>query len=208
MQEIEEILMGYKNEFIEMGNIYVVKETAEIFTKAQRDEYLKKKAEIVSAEMFHIAKSASEDLLDIKTDQRILNQRSKKVDKKNKPKLVGGDSFIIIEKNKIQEVFDMKMTKNEKLTYLILCRLVDYPSNSVMVNGEIPTVKELEPLIELTEKSILSALKTLEEKNVLKRIQSGHKKLIILNPEYCTSGRDLDMSTYELFGLVDKLKYC
>lgn len=96
----------------------------------------------------------------------------------------------------------MKLNTNEKLVFYIMRDFIQYPTNCIVINDHIPTIKELEPIIGLTERSIITALKSLEDKNMLKRVQYGHKKAIYINPEYYASGKELDLDSLKLFGLV------
>jgi len=97
---------------------------------------------------------------------------------------------------------NMKLNTNEKLVFYIMRDFIQYPTNCIVINDHIPTIKELEPIIGLTERSIITALKSLEDKNMLKRVQYGHKKAIYINPEYYASGKELDLDSLKLFGLV------
>jgi hypothetical protein len=64
-------------------------------------------------------------------------------------------------------------------------------------------MKELEPIIGLTERSIISALGKLEVFDLIKRKQYGHKKAIYFNPYYYASGKDLDIEVITMFGLME-----
>jgi DNA-binding transcriptional ArsR family regulator len=61
---------------------------------------------------------------------------------------------------------------------------------------------ELEPIIGLSERSIRESLKSLEEKGLIKLIQSGHRKAIYINPSYYATGKDLDSDTLQMFSLI------
>ena len=104
-------------------------------------------------------------------------------------------------RNKITDIVDMKLDKNEKLVYYVLRDFAQHPSNCIMLNNIVPSFKELEPLVSLTERTIRDALKTLEQKNLLKLVQSGHKKAIYINPEYYSTGKELNIDTLDLFNL-------
>lgn len=109
----------------------------------------------------------------------------------------------IVFRDKIRDICNMQLDKNEKLVYYVLRDFVQHPSNCVMINGEVPKFKELEGLISLTERKIRDCLKSLEVKNLLKLVQSGHRKAIYINPEYYATGKELNITTLALFGLVE-----
>ena len=97
----------------------------------------------------------------------------------------------------------MKLSNNEKLVFYVLRDYIQYPTNCIVINDSIPSIKDLEPLVGLTERSMVGVLKSLEEKKLIKRVQSGHKKAIYVNPEYYASGKDLEIETLKLFGLLE-----
>lgn len=108
----------------------------------------------------------------------------------------------IVYRDKLLDLKNMKMDKNEKLVYYVIRDFVQYPSNCVIINDNIPTFKELEPITSLTERTIRDAIKALETKNIVKLVQSGHRKAIYVNPEYYASGKELNIDTLKMFGLL------
>lgn len=107
-----------------------------------------------------------------------------------------------VNTNKLVSVL-MKLSSNEKLVYYILRDFVQYPTNFVVIADTLPTTKQLEKLVGLSEKSIIGALKSLEDKKIIKRKQVGHKKAIVINPDYYASGKDLEVDTLAMFGLIE-----
>ena len=97
----------------------------------------------------------------------------------------------------------MKLTANEKLVYYVLRDFVQYPTNCVVIKDHIPTIRELEPLIGLTDRSIGDALISLENKGLIKRKQYGHRKAIYFNPYYYASGKDFELETLQMFDLIE-----
>ena len=96
----------------------------------------------------------------------------------------------------------MKLEVNEKLVYFVLRDFTVFPSNSIMINGQVPTFAELEPIIGLKERTIRKAVKSLEAKGLFKLKQSGHKKVIYVNPSYYATGKNLDIDTVKMFDLM------
>lgn len=97
----------------------------------------------------------------------------------------------------------MKLEVNEKLVYYVLRDFIAYPSNSVMINEQIPSFVELEVIVGIKERTIRKALKSLEIKGLIKLVQSGHKKAIYVNPAYYASGKELNIDVLEMFELVE-----
>lgn len=204
--KLKELVSEVESEFIGIqGGGFVYLATGELFTKVEHDKYLQRKIENYKVDIFATINNISETELGIENDQRLINKKSQTKNKKGKKSKAtyDGGEFNMVYRNKIMEVLGMKLTTNERLVFYVLRDLIQYPTNCVVINEHIPTTKELEPLIGLTEKSILNALKSLEEKNLLKRKQYGRRKSIFVNPEYYASGKDLDIETLKLFNLVE-----
>lgn len=108
----------------------------------------------------------------------------------------------LVYRDKLEELIDIQLEVNEKLVYYILRDFTVFPSNSIMINGQVPTFEELEPIIGLKERTIRKAVKALEAKGLLKLKQSGHKKVIYINPEYYATGKNLDIGTVKMFDLM------
>jgi hypothetical protein len=171
-------------------------------------KYAEKKIEIYNIEQLHENQKIINNQLGIEDTQRMINKKSKKPKRNHqtgKAYYLKDDAslFNIVHRIKIEEVKNMKLNKNEKLVYYVLRDFINHPSNCVMINDSIPSFKELEPIVSLTERTIRDCLKTLQDKNLLKLVQSGHKKAIYINPEYYATGKELNIETLQLFGLLD-----
>jgi len=203
---LREFLTEVDNEFMELqGGTFAYLETGEFFTKTEHDKYIQKKLEVYKIEVFATINHTSEKEAYIKNDQLLINKKSGKP-KYKKLKLrdrYEGGNFNIVYTNRLEEIQNMKLNNNEKLVFYVLRDYIQYPTNCVVIKDEIPSIKELEPLIGLTERSIINVLKALEEKILIKRVQHGHKKAIYINPEYYASGKDLEIETLKLFGLLE-----
>jgi DNA-binding transcriptional ArsR family regulator len=201
MKLIDEI----NGEFKEIiGGTFVRLDTGELFTKAEVDKYATRKIELFSAQQLSEIKDISQEILGVQPEQHLYNKRSKKVKSNNKIKFDNGD-FNIAYKNTdiLMELINMKLEVNEKLVYYVLRDFISFPSNSVLINGEVPTMTDLEPLIGLKERTIRKALKTLEEKGLVKLMNSGVRKCIFFNPFYFASGKELDSATLKMFELLE-----
>lgn len=215
---IKEYVNRINKEFVSaVGGSYVKLNTGEIFTETEVKKYVQIKMETFTKEIMEDVKRECHDN-GIEIDQRLINQRSVDRDKKNKKKLNktkerydNGEFNIVYRKNIEGVIFNMKLTSSEKLVFLSLRDFVQYPTNCVVINDKIPDINQLEKITSLKERTIISALKSLEEKGLIKRKQSGHRKSIYINPEYYASGKDLNIETLEMFGLIecdnDKINY-
>lgn len=204
--EIKDIITNFirkeESKFINYGQgQYIELNTGEFFSETDYNSYLQKKLEQKKAELFAEANIVAMNEYGIENQQSIVVKKKKKKKGKLKEKLDNGE-FNIIYRTKIGEIIDMKLTNNEKLVYYILRDFIEYPTNCIMINNNIPTIKSLEPIVGLSERSIINAIKSLEEKNLFKRVQVGHKKAIYINPDYYASGKEIDIDTLKLFGLI------
>lgn len=201
---IRDFIVKEDSKFLEIqGGSFIQSETGEFITKSEHDKIIQAKLEKFKAEMFATANYVSNTEFGIENEQSLTKKKSSKKKKNGKARenFDNGD-FNIIYRNKVEEVMNMKLTTNEKLVFYVIRDFIQYPTNCIVINDHIPTIKELEPIIGLTERSIITALVSLEKKNMLKRVQYGHKKAIYINPDYCASGKELDVDTLALFGLA------
>lgn len=209
MQSIENFIKNTNGEFKEViGGSFIKVETGEIFTQSEVLKYVQRKLEIFNAKTLQEHNDIAEKTFGIDSTQRLINKKSTKPKRNhNANKAVydgtGENGFSIVYRDKIKELNDMKLDKNEKLVYYVLRDFAQYPSNCVVINDSIPTFKELEPLISLTERTIRDSLKTLEIKNIIKLFQSGHRKAIYINPEYYATGKELNIDTLKMFNLLE-----
>lgn len=202
--DFKKYITSLNDEFQEVlgGGFYSIN-TGEYFTKTEVKKYIQKKIEAYNIETLEQRNTVLREN-DIEVDQHLINKRSKtKISKvRLKDRYEGGD-FNIIYRNRIEEVDNMKLNNNEKLTYYVLRDFIQYPTNCIVIKDKIPSMPELEPIVGLSERTIRKSLKSLAEKGLVKLIQSGHKKAIYINPEYYASGKDLNIETLRLFNLID-----
>lgn len=209
MQPIEEFIIDINQEFIKtIGGSFVKLDTGEIFTNAEVEQYIEKRLSNFQSAQFQDNNQKAKKLTGVRINQRLVSNNSKKPEKhrsatKGTYLKEEKTEFNIVHRPRLEEVTNMQLNKNEKLVYYILRDLISHPSNCVMINNQVPVFKELEPLVSLTERTIRDALKTLEEKNLLKLVQTGHRKAIYINPEYYATGKELNITTLELFGLLE-----
>jgi hypothetical protein len=209
MQNIDNFIQEINGEFKEViGGSFIKLESGEIFTQAEVLKYVQKKLEIHNAKTLRENNELAEKIFGIDTTQRLVNKKFKEPKRNHSVTKATylkdeNSKFNIVHRERIEDVNSMKLDKNEKLVYYVIRDFAQHPSNCVMINNIVPTFKELEPLISLTERTIRDALKSLEDKNLLKLIQSGHRKAIYINPEYYATGKELNIDTLNLFNLLE-----
>jgi DNA-binding transcriptional ArsR family regulator len=201
-EEFTKYIIELNDEFQQIhGGSFVYLSTGEMFTSVEVQKYIKLKIEQYSKDKFHEMKQVANEILGVRTDQRIVSGRSKKKKAKNRVTYDGGN-FNIVYENKLEDVVNLKLSNNEKLVYYVIRDYAQYPTNCVVIKDHIPAMIELEPIIGLSERSIRESLKSLEEKGLIKLIQSGHRKAIYINPSYYATGKDLDSDTLQMFSLI------
>lgn len=109
--------------------------------------------------------------------------------------------YLYIRKDNIYSITEMKLDATDKLVYYILRDCID-KQNCVTINGVIPSFVELEPILSLSDRTIRKSLKILEENNLIKLVQSGHRKAIYINPEYCSYSLEVADELLEMFNII------
>ena len=208
MQNIEMFIENINKEFKEVvGGSFIKLESGEIFTQSEVLKYIQRKLELFNVDLLHNNSEKIKESFGIENSQRLVNKNSKKpmrnhMATKSMYDGSGNHGFNIVYRGRLEDLQNMKLDKNEKLVYYVVRDFIQYPSNCVIINDVIPTFKDLEPITSLTERTIRDALKALELKGILKLVQSGHRKAIYINPEYYASGKELNIDTLKLFGLL------
>lgn len=203
-KRVREYVYEIEKDFQEIqGGSFVDLRTGEIITKSEHDKIIQLKLENFKCKMLSETNQTIFNEFGIENTQALTNKKtSKKKQVKTRDRHDNGE-FNIVYRNKVEEILKMKLSSNEKLVYYILRDFVQYPTNFVVIADTLPTTKQLEKLVGLSEKSIIGALKSLEDKKIIKRKQVGHKKAIVVNPDYYASGKDLEVDTLAMFGLIE-----
>lgn len=203
-KRVREYVYEIEKDFQEIqGGSFVDLRTGEIITRSEHDKIIQLKLENFKCKMLSETNQTIFNEFGIENTQSLTNKKtSKKKQVKTRDRHDNGE-FNIVYRNKVEEILKMKLSSNEKLVYYILRDFVQYPTNFVVIADTLPTTKQLEKLVGLSEKSIIGALKSLEDKKIIKRKQVGHKKAIVVNPDYYASGKDLEVDTLAMFGLIE-----
>lgn len=80
----------------------------------------------------------------------------------------------------------------------ILQAFLQFPSNTIVIDGKHPSREELGKLINVKERKLSNVLKELKEYDIIKTQQLLHNHIIFVNPFLINSGL-VDVDTYKMF---------
>jgi len=204
MPNIKEYIEELKSEFSLIAGSYLKingKNSGEYFTQEEYRQYIKIKMEELDKQQHkEIGQYAIEN--DIELDYKLKKVKTPRV-KEFKIGHYENGNFSMMYRDGRDELMSIKLDVNEKVVYYVLRDFIEPYSNCIVINGKIPTFEELESIVGFKERTIRKAIKSLEEKGLVKLAQSGHKKAIYINPQYFASCKDFDKDTLKLFGLLD-----
>lgn len=201
---LEEYINKLNSEFIPIiDGSFARKDTGELFTSQEVKQYINKKLELYNIH-------SQEELKRIENDngfyieQNIYNSSSKNKKKRfnSRPKeKYDGGEFNMVYRDKIPKLNEM-LNFSEKGVWYSLCELASYPSNCALIDGEVPTYKQIADYIGMSERNLRRYIKTFEEDGLIKSDTVGFRKALFINPQYYVTGKELDLKTLKLFGLV------
>lgn len=197
----QEISLMWKNH---SEGHYVFISTGEVHNEFQRKGEIQKLLEYAQITNFHDYKPLFVKY-DIPYDRKISNKRSKKP--KNETcinwKTKSDDLFIkIYRKEGIQMMENKILNAFEKAFMYTIVPYVEFKTNCVIVSGEYPTLDELADLVGISVRKIKDVVKSLENKNIIKRYKDGLHKKIFVNPEYMCAGSIIEGEIPSFF--IDK----
>lgn len=203
IQNISDYIKELNSHFIEtIGGSYCKVSSGEIFTQTEVNKYIKLKIEeyttLYMASVKHVANNEGIDL-----DQHLINSRSKKKTNKKLKERYDGGEFNMVYRERLGDIMALKLNATEKGVWYSLGELCTYPTNTVMIGGNIPSFEDISQYVGMSERNLRRYLKVLEDKNLIKMSQCGFKKSIIVNPEYYATGKELDIDTLKLFNLIN-----
>jgi len=100
----------------------------------------------------------------------------------------------------LKELMESKVLgKNSKMIIATLEPYLAFPKNYVLVKSKVPTIKELEEMVELKRTALYESLKELEDNDVIHRVKIGKQIIIYFNPFLYCSGVAISNDTYEMF---------
>lgn len=198
--ELKDYIANLNEEFIETHCGFANVSTGEIFTKTEVQKYLQKKIEefntLRNAEVSFVARENG-----IELEQRLVTKKSKPKTRKLKDRYDGGDFNMVYRERLGDNV--VKLSATEKGVWYSLGELATYPTNTVMIKGEVPNLEQVADYVGMSERNLRRYITKLCEMNLIKVTQCGYKKAIVINPEYYATGKDLDIETLRLFNIVE-----
>jgi hypothetical protein len=98
-----------------------------------------------------------------------------------------GYHFVKVFKVALREVFSVhKVSKAAKATYLDFQTVTQFPTNSVVIDGESPTLDKLCEFLDLKKTRLYEILKELESADLIMRKKMNGQLVIYINPYiYC-----------------------
>lgn len=76
---------------------------------------------------------------------------------------------------------------------------IRYPDNMLVINNEPPNMDKLCKLMECKRDKMTEILNELCNKDVIKKVRYGRNNYIYFNPHLITSGKSIDIETYDMF---------
>ena len=171
--------------------------TGEIFTQKELDKLTEEKLKIFKDNLITKTNEIS--------DKPQIN-KGRKVTIKTKDREIfdGGKEFNILYRDNIKILINNESLNNtDLLVYFLLCTLIVFPSNSIIINQQIPTLRQLSKLLHMSDKPFGKSINKLKENNIIKTKVNNHRHEIFMNPKYCATGKDLNIVTLKMFGLLD-----
>ena len=203
MQEmfiLQESLKRISEKYIKSSLFWVNSETGETYaTEEEKNKALSKEYDLEIYIRMQESKELAKQLeSNYDTSTRMISKNSKKTKKQDR-------LFNIIDKKYFDEVMtNMKLSVMDRYILMMIHGIAAYPENDVAINGKTPSLAELAKYMDLSSKTLVASLKKLEEHNLVKREQDGHRKKIYLNPSLGGSSAKTDNisdTTLHMFGL-------
>lgn len=180
-------------------NIYVDIDTSEMYET--QDDYEKAVSKKIALFMYKTKEEISKATKEYhKNFEDIIGMKNKnsKVPKKETA------LFNVAIREAIMMKHEIGLDKWDKLVFYVLCDLISFPSNMVVLNDDVPLLKDLEPILDMKERKISECLKNLESRKLIIRKYIGVKRAIFVNPYIYRGSVSMDKitpSTIKLFSI-------
>jgi DNA-binding transcriptional ArsR family regulator len=92
-----------------------------------------------------------------------------------------------------------ELSKNSRCFIGTLSPFVSFPSNAIHINYKNPTYEELMEIVDMSKPTLLSTLKELEDKEIIKRVKQNGQLIIYFNCFLYCGGYCVEKDTFELF---------
>jgi len=134
MQDLRNFIQEINNEFQPIvGDSFIKIEGGELFSKSEVKKYVQRKLEIFNAKTLQHNNDAAVKEFGIDVTQRLINEKSKTPKRNHEANKAEYDGtgklgFNIVYRERLEELSNMKLDKNEKLVYYVLRDFVQHPS--------------------------------------------------------------------------------
>lgn len=184
-------------------------ETGEVHNSLQRQGYIQQILDNEQLDNFHSCNYLYEKY-QVPNNRIIRSKKSKKPETTCIPwKNSKSDLFIKIYRT---EGYDLIMNKildaYEKAFMFTIQYHLEFKTNCIIIDGDYPTLDYLADLTGLSVRKIKDVVKTLENKNIIKRYKDGINKKIFVNPNYMCAGSIIEgeIPSFFIDQIEDKTK--
>ena len=117
-----------------------------------------------------------------------------------RPSVGSNKSTVSIVRTDTQKlILNKQINKNEGHMLFVLGSFLSKYDNSVKLKGKYPSIEEIKEITGFGNNVCYKTLKTLEEKNLIKRKNINKNNIIYLNPYYIRYRNAVDKNIYKLF---------
>lgn len=113
--------------------------------------------------------------------------------------------FIKLYRNEVSQlVEDEVLDAYEQAFLFVILPHIEFKTNCVIVDGEYPTLEYMAQKTKLSLRKIKQVVKSLEDKNLVKRYKDGIHKKIFVNPNYFCAGSIIEGEVPSYFMSVEE----
>lgn len=183
---IESIYQPYEEGY------YIYLPTGEKHNEFQRQGEIQKLIEDEQLHEFHdYAKLLIKYGIPVK--RKIINKGSKKpIDKTTIPWKLDGKFIKVYRAEGVDLIMDKTLNVYEKGFLYTIQPFVAWKTNCIVIDGDYPTVEYLAELVCISPRKMNDVLKSLEQKNLIRRYKDGLHKKIFINPNYICAGIEIE----------------
>lgn len=163
--------------------------------------YKKEAKKKIEEEALKATKKSNEELLRLGLSPNLKLTKVKRLQREYYTAKVKEDhEFNKVFRVALREVMQNQgLGKNARLAVGTLIGFITFPTNLILVDGQVPSNEDLEKLLDLSPVTLKKALNELEKHEVIKRVKEINQRLIYFNPFLVCAGGVVDVNTYSLF---------
>ncbi len=173
---------------------WVFLETGEVHNEYERLGIIQKLLDSKQIEDFHICDDLYKEF-GCDNNRKITNKKSKQPKEDSCiPWKSGGEiQFIKLYRNEVSQlVEDEILDAYEQAFLFVILPHIEFKTNCVIVNGDYPTLEYIAQKTKLSLRKIKQVVKSLEDKNLIRRYKDGINKKIFINPNYFCAGSKIE----------------